>query len=106
MILDGYELYLTYKFYKYTQKYYIELFQLSSYFIYLIQSFNIGFFQSFKYYYTKKIDNAIRLSKRNFGKLEFLAKFYTMHIKTFRKFIIQLGFKKIRLIFYNLEVIL
>lgn len=59
MILDGYGLHFTYKFYEYTQKYHIELFQLLSHFTHLTQPLDVGCFQPFKHYHTKAIDNAM-----------------------------------------------
>ena len=42
----------------------------------------------------------------NFGKLEFLAKFQTMHNQTFKKSTIKSAFRKTGLIPYNPEIIL
>lgn len=46
----------------------------------------------------------IRISK--FGKLNVLASLIIMHIKTFKKFIILLVFKKTSLILYNPKIVL
>lgn len=51
------------------------------------------------------INNVMRMGKSHFGKLEFLAKFQVMYNQTLIKSIIQLAFKRSRLIFYNSEVV-
>lgn len=58
------------------------------------------------HYDVKAIDKAMKLYKKIFSKLEFLAEFQIIHTQTFRKSIIQLAFKKTGLIFYNPAVIL
>lgn len=49
---------------------------------------------------------AIQTKISKFNKLKFLANFTIILIKTFKKFTFFLIFKKIGLIFYNLEIIL
>lgn len=68
-IMNGYSLYLTYKFWSYAKEYNIILFHLPLYFIYLTQPLNVGYFQLFKYYYTQAIDYIIWLEDVEFGKL-------------------------------------
>ena len=106
LILDGYGSHLTYEFYKYTQKHHIELFRLPPHSTHLTQLLDVGCFQPFKHYHTEAIDNTMRLGEEDFGKLEFLAKFQTMHTQTFRKPTIQSAFRKTGLIPYNPEVVL
>lgn len=68
-IMDGYSLYLTYKFWSYAKEYNIILFHLLLHFIYLTQLLNVGYFQLFKYYYNPAINYIIWLKDVEFGKL-------------------------------------
>ena len=106
LILDEYGSHLNYEFYKYVQKYHIELFRLPPHSTHLTQPLDIGSFQPFKHYHAEAIDNAMQLGEGDFGKLEFLAKFQTMRTQTFRKSTIQSAFRKTGLIPYNPEVVL
>lgn len=83
LILDGYGSHLTYEFYEYAQKHRFELFRLSPHSTCLTHPLDVGYFQPFKPYHAKAIDNAMRSGEGDFAKLEFLAKFQTMRTQTF-----------------------
>ena len=106
LILDGYGSHLTYEFYEYAQQHHIELFRLPPHSTHLTQPLDVGCFQPFKHYHAEAIDNAMRSSEGDFGKLEFLAKFQVMRTQTFKKSTIQSAFKRTGLIPYNPEVVL
>ena len=103
--MDGYGSHLTYKFYTYAQKHHIELFRLLPHSTHLTQPLDIGYCQPFQHPHAEVIDNAMRSSKGDFGKLEFLAKFQTMYNQTFKKSTIKSAFKNTGLIPYNPEVV-
>ncbi len=106
LILDGYKSYLTYKFYEYAQKYYIELFWLSLHSIHLTKLLDVGCFQPLKYHQKESIDDSIQSSSKAFGKLDFLAKFQFIRTQIFQKSTSKSVFKTIGLIFYNPKIIL
>ncbi len=83
LILDGYGSHLTYEFYEYAQKHRFELFRLSPHSTRLTHPFDEGYFQPFKPYHAKAMDNAMRSGEGDFVKREFLAKFQAMRIQTF-----------------------
>ena len=105
MILNGYKSHLTYKFYKYVQKHKIELFILLPHSIYFIQPLNTSYFQLYKYFHSKRIDEIIQTRILKFSKFNFLASLITICVKTFKEFIIFLVFKKTGLILDNLEIV-
>ncbi len=106
LILDGYGSHLNYKFYKYAQKHYIELFRLPPHSTHLTQPLDVGCFQPFKHYHAEAIDDAIWSGSEDFGRLELLAKFQFMRTQTFKKSIIKPAFKNTRLIPNNPEIVL
>lgn len=106
MILDNYKLYLIYEFYKYAQKHKIELFALLLHSTNLTQPLNIGYFQPYKHYHSKAINETMLTGVPKFGKFNFLASLTTMRAKTFKESTIFSAFRKTHLIFYNLEIVL
>lgn len=106
MILDNYRLHLTYKFYKYAQKYKIELFALPLHSKHFIQLLDIGFFKSYKHHHSQAINKIIQTRISKFGKLDILANFTIICVKNFKKSTIFSVFRKTGLIFYNPEIVL
>lgn len=83
MVIDGFESYLSYKFYHYAQADKIKLFQLPPYSIYLTQLLDIGCFKHFKYHHAERLNKTVQNSKVDFNKLDFLSIFRHMYEKTF-----------------------
>lgn len=71
-----------------------------------MQLLDVGCFQLYKYYYSKAINKIMQIKISEFDNLDFLASFITIHVKTFKKSIIFLVFRKIDLISYNFKIIL
>lgn len=75
LIIDGYGSHVAIPFHNLATKNKIVLFRLPPHSTHLMQPLDVGDFQHFKHYHTDAIDEAVRLSDQNFGKLEFLAEF-------------------------------
>lgn len=64
------------------------------------------YFQLLKYYYFKTIYKIIQNNNYEFLKIEFLAQITNIYLQIFKKNIIQEFFKKIRLILFNLKIVI
>ena len=78
-------------------------FTLPSYSTHLFQSLNVVCFQPFKHYHRQALNRSFRLDIFNFNRLDFIAAFNEMQVKTFKKSTILSAFEKTGLISYNPE---
>lgn len=97
--------YITISFHNLALENKIILFCLLYYPIYITQSFNIRFFQPFKYYYIDIINQVIWLENEKFGKIEFLAVFQLFRNQTFKQTNILYVLKLNSLVVFNSNVV-
>lgn len=85
MVIDGFKLHQSYKFYHYAQTNKIKLFQLPSHSNYFIQPLDVGGFQPFKLHHIERLKESLWDREIDIDKLDFLAVFYQMCEKDFIK---------------------
>ncbi len=105
-ILNEHRSYLTINFKELCISYKIILFLLFSHSTHLIQSLNVDYFQSVKYYYTETVDEAIKDDNITFSKLNFLTVFSDIRKKIFISQIIKSAFKKTEFISTDVQSVL
>ena len=106
LIMNNYESHLIYEFLQYAEFHNIVIFTLPPHFTHVTQPLNVNIFQSMKHYYSKVIDEIIKLEFINFNKQDFLAFFTSLRVKTFTKSNILSAFKHTELVPYSSKVML
>ncbi len=106
LIMNNYESHLIYEFLQYVDFHNIMIFTLSLHSTHVMQSLNVRIFQLMKHYYSKMIDETIRLESTSFNKQNFLAFFISLWVKIFTESNIWLTFKQTELVSYSSKVML
>ena len=82
LVMNDHDSHMTTEFLDYVTKHNILLFTFSSHATHLLQSLDIDVFQSYKHWYARDVDTAMRCNETKFKKLDFFALFLTMHAQT------------------------
>lgn len=81
-------------------------FQLPSHTTYLFQPLNVIYFQPLKHYHSETINKTIYNNNYKFSKIKFLAQITSICLQVFKKNNISEFFRKIRLILFNLKIVM
>ena len=89
LLINNYDFYKTYSFWKLTQDNYIVLFMLSFYFTHILQSLNVNVFQIYKHYHEFAINKIIKQKNVRFDRYNFLIVFDKFWQTIFKSVIIK-----------------
>ena len=105
LILDRYKNYKSIVFQVYCKENNIIYLYLLLYSNYLIQLFDIGYFNNLKYLYNNQINKFIKIYINYISKIEFFIAFKTIYKESITSQNIKSGFQKTNLILFNFKTI-